>query len=305
MKFKSISRELIDVPEEYPAELDSVADDRDFQSIKENGIQQHLAVIAEAGRYVLIDGVRRFRFAGMLKHEAVPCDIHEVPEGEEPDTWRRTMRVILNFHRQDLIPSQKAEMASEVKRLYGLTDAQLGEKCGVSARTIRNWLAVKSFLPEIQRDLDDGKMNVGNTRVFVGLSEAGQRHVLEHHRRDLETLPPSAAHRLIRSTIAPSKHPEMYANATRAKGFVEAKKSTKRKGSSRKAFSKAQRQQLLSDYETRESEIRAMRAKSDKLEASIPAAQALTLVILRNEDLLAMVDEERRQMLRAFSEVVV
>src|SRR5690348_2086938 len=90
-------------------------DDVLFRSIRQGGIQQPLVVLAVGNSYQLIDGSRRLDAARALGLPKVPAVV-DVPSGEvDSESYGRRIRFILDEHRQDLLPSQKAELIVKLK----------------------------------------------------------------------------------------------------------------------------------------------------------------------------------------------
>src|SRR5437763_1663671 len=179
----------IEVPEKYRRRSDRVEDDKLRLSIERTGIQQPLVVsqIGE-GRYVLIDGCRRLEVAKYLKIPSVPCVIDEPPDGVPAEDYRDRIRFILDEHRQDLFPSQRAALIKTLMKNFKMNRKQVGEYLGVNATTIANWLIVDSYISEVAQAIDAGEITQHAARVFAGMTPKGQKHVWETHKEDIKRL---------------------------------------------------------------------------------------------------------------------
>src|SRR5437667_710495 len=116
---KFVKALAIHVPEKYRRHGNVVEDDKLRQSIERTGIQQPLVLSQISdGNYVLIDGYRRLEVARYLKMAQVPCVIDELPDGAPAEEYRDRMRFILDEHRQDLFPSQRAVLIKTLKKNF-------------------------------------------------------------------------------------------------------------------------------------------------------------------------------------------
>src|SRR5713101_5994783 len=140
----------IQVPEKYRRRGDLVENDKLCQSIQRTGIQQPLVVFqVGGGKFVLIDGFRRLEVARHLKLAKVPCVIDEAPKEIPAEEYRDRIRFILDEHRQDLSPSQRATLIKTLMKNFKMNKKQVGEYLGVDPTTVGNWLLVDSFIPEV------------------------------------------------------------------------------------------------------------------------------------------------------------
>lgn len=143
-------------------------------SIKQIGIREPLVVERKAdGKYMLIDGERRFRASKMLGLNEVPVIIEEKVGDFE--------RTVEQFHLQEMheawTPIEKAIALRNLAQTSGMKIEDLGKMVGLSAGTIKDFLAflqlaahkdfVKSELPlryatEIAMTANVAKKEVAN-----------------------------------------------------------------------------------------------------------------------------------------------
>jgi ParB family chromosome partitioning protein len=89
-----------------------------------------LAEGANAGKYEIIAGERRFRAARLAGLEEVPVLVREVP-----DEAAAAMALIENIQREDLNPLEEAQGLQRLVREFGLTHEQAAQ--AVAARAAR------------------------------------------------------------------------------------------------------------------------------------------------------------------------
>ena len=189
----------IHIPEKYRRPSNAVEDDKLRQSIERTGVQQPL-VVSNLGdeKYVLVDGYRRLQVARFLKFKDVPCVIDAIPSGVLPEEYRDRVRFILDEHRQDLFPTQRAILIKTLQKNFQMNNRQVGEYLGVDSTTIANWLMVDTYIPEVARAVDAGDITQHAARVFEGMTEKGQRKIWKTHREEIKNSSPEKLHRQLR-----------------------------------------------------------------------------------------------------------
>lgn len=297
------SRREITVPTWCRRESKAVRDDLTRKSILEFGIRQPLVLVPDAdGRILLADGLLRLEIAETEGISKLPYVLDEdCPDGTAPDDYARKIRFIVNFHRQDLLPSQKAEMIVELKGRYGMSNAQVAAYLGAAPDSITNWLAVKKYIAPVVEAMDSGRLTMQAARVFDGMTDEGQKAVWRAHGRDL--MSGSAGHKELRAKYAPGEYPRYYRQPELVANRL-ARKSGARKAVAR-GMSPADKTRLLKSFEVRELELREGEVELARLRREINASIAPIAAILRNEKLLALVPEAMREELRAFAESYV
>ena len=140
------------------------------ESIRAQGLIQPILVRpAEAGRYEIIAGERRWRAAAMAGLERVPVIVKDVS-----DRAALAMALIENIQREDLNP---LEQASGLKRLvdeFKLTHDEAAKAIGSSRSQASNLLRLLSLSPVIQALLADRRLDMGHARALLALDGARQ-----------------------------------------------------------------------------------------------------------------------------------
>lgn len=150
-----------------------------IKSVAQRGILQPITVQGDgAGRYLIITGERRFRAAQALELDTVPVIVVDLTEPE-----MRLDRVIENRQRQDLSDMEFADALEEIKEDLGarapnLTsnelDEHVGERLGISGRTVRSFIAMNHLPPEIKELLGPLRTEL-RTRGLARLRDLPER----------------------------------------------------------------------------------------------------------------------------------
>jgi ParB family chromosome partitioning protein len=134
------------------------------QSIREHGIVQPVVVrpSAEAGRYEIIAGERRWRAAQRAGLADIPVIIRDVN-----DRVALELAIIENVQRADLNPVEEALGYQQLIDEHSYTQADLGQVIGKSRSHVANTLRLLK-LPDVIRDmLVDGSLSAGHARTLV------------------------------------------------------------------------------------------------------------------------------------------
>lgn len=294
MKSASIALSEIVVLPFVTREFDKIADDRDTNSIRQSGIQQPLALVMHQGTPYLIDGLRRHRIAKLLRYGEVPCVLSKLPKDADLEAYVREWRFVLNNHRQDLSPSQKAEMVQKFKTEFGMKNKQVAAFLGMDPDSVTNWLAVTRYIPQVVKKLDAGELTMDAARVFVGMTPEGQKAVLKEHSEELQAGSGSLMKQVIRERYSPTEHPEFYVNPDRVKDTI-AKRSTKARP--RASLSSDEKRRQLTSLEMKEAEVRILNKEDADLKKRCAVAAPIVAAALRSEKVVAMLKERRPELL--------
>lgn len=127
------------------------------ESIDQEGILVPITVFEKDGRFVLVDGERRFRCARELGLEEVPALI--VPEKSEQDVLVQMFNIHLVREPWRDIPTAKAlaRVAADIKDREGSdpSDAKLRELTGLSIERVRRLRYVMTLPEEWQRYINE------------------------------------------------------------------------------------------------------------------------------------------------------
>ncbi len=106
-------------------------------SIKASGVLQPIVVrpAEEDGRYVLIVGERRLHASKLAGKDTIPAIVRRVSEQQAAE-----MTIIENLQRQDLSALEQAEAFRVLSEEFHLTQAQIGERIGLSRESVSNYM---------------------------------------------------------------------------------------------------------------------------------------------------------------------
>jgi ParB/RepB/Spo0J family partition protein len=299
-----VSTDHITVPEFVERPLNKVADSRDADSIKKSGIQQALIVVPDGNRLLLAKGLRRLRIARSLGLGKVPVIKALAPKGYDPEVYVRELRLALDMHRQDLLPSQKCSLVETLKERFNMTNKQVAAYLGIDADSVTNWLAVKGYIDPVKQALDAGRLTMQAARVFDGMTDEGQNAVLKKHEKELFTSAGGRTHKELRRMYPPEQFPTYYRKPELVAQRLSAK-GGKRKSKARPTITSQEKRRLSNSLEMREIELREGVLEEKRLKAEIMASIAPLSAILRNEKLRSMIPEEMGPELERFAEIYV
>jgi ParB family chromosome partitioning protein len=177
---KLIRVDQIDVPPGYERKSTLMEDDAVKRSIEKTGIQQPLSVVAlPSGRYGLIKGGRRLAIAQSLGLKTVPAVIDQLPPDTEPSAFQNRLRFILDEHRQDLFPSQRAALIRQLMSMFKMMQKDVAEYLGVDAGSVTNWMRIEDYHPEIVKAIDTGEITLHAARAFDRMKQESQPKVFK------------------------------------------------------------------------------------------------------------------------------
>ncbi|MEY4653755.1 MAG: putative chromosome partitioning protein [Pseudomonadota bacterium] len=144
------------------------------ESIKAQGIMQPILVRklaggANAGKYEIIAGERRFRAARLAGLDSVPVLVREVA-----DEAAAAMALIENIQREDLNPLEEAQGLERLIRDFGLTHEQAAQAVGRSRSAASNLLRLLNLADPVQTMLMAGDLDMGHARALLTLERAAQ-----------------------------------------------------------------------------------------------------------------------------------
>ena len=144
------------------------------ESIKSQGIMQpilvrRLAAGANAGKYEIIAGERRFRAAKLAGLSEVPVLVRDVP-----DQAAAAMALIENIQREDLNPLEEAQGLQRLIKEFGLTHEDAAQAVGRSRSAASNLLRLLNLADPVQTMLMAGDLEMGHARALLSLDKAAQ-----------------------------------------------------------------------------------------------------------------------------------
>ena len=144
------------------------------ESIKAQGIMQPILVRvvkagANAGKYEIIAGERRFRAAKLAGLSEVPVLVRDVP-----DQAAAAMALIENMQREDLNPLEEAQGLHRLIKEFGLTHENAAQAVGRSRSAASNLLRLLNLADPVQTMLMAGDLDMGHARALLSLDKAAQ-----------------------------------------------------------------------------------------------------------------------------------
>lgn len=139
-------------------------------SIKEFGIVQPLVVRKKGETFELVAGERRLRAAKLAGLANVPVVIKDYD-----DTKMMEIALIENIQRHDLNPIEEAQGLRRLMSEFKLTQEQVAEKVGRSRVAVTNILRLLNLPQEIQNEIINGTLTMGQAKQLLGLSKKEQQ----------------------------------------------------------------------------------------------------------------------------------
>jgi ParB/RepB/Spo0J family partition protein len=270
-------------------------------SIAKTGIQQPLVVLSVGDELRLVDGWRRLTIARELGLPKVPVVIHEVPKDREPEEYAGTLRFILDEHRQDLLPSQRAELLMKIKSMTGFGNPEMATFLGVNKESIRNWLDILHYDEAVVKLLDSATIALNTARVFVGMTHEGQRHILKKHRDELLAAGKKEQFaKKMRGLYPPDKYPAFYVDPKVTQKNLQIASSMRKKAKAAPAYDAAEKRRLLASVELKESELADNRLEIKETKEECILFAPVVNGILRHKTLRDMVPDTMIEELEIF-----
>jgi len=144
------------------------------ESIKAQGIMQPILVRqltegANAGKYEIIAGERRFRAAKLAGLDRVPVLVRDVP-----NEAAAAMALIENMQREDLNPLEEAQGLQRLIKEFGLTHETAAQAVGRSRSAASNLLRLLNLADPVQTMLMAGDLDMGHARALLSLDRTTQ-----------------------------------------------------------------------------------------------------------------------------------
>lgn len=283
----------------------SVAEDTTLErSIRDTGVQQPLVAVRIGDTLQVVDGGRRLIIAKRLGIPKIRVTIYDVPEDKDARAYPLELRFHLDQHRQDLLPSQRAQLLAKIKEAHGFGNTEMAAYLGVAAESIRNWLDPLNYVPEVIEVLDSGKITMNSARIFVGMTPHGQKYILKHH---IDELTGSGGKdglaTKLRRQYPPMKHRNFYENPEVIERNLDIAKQRRKAVQTRVSNTTAEeKKRLLGSIEMKKAEISANKEELAEIKEDINFAIPNIAAIFRNPKLLATVPKEILPQLEAFAD---
>jgi ParB family chromosome partitioning protein len=136
------------------------------ESIKVNGVVQPILVrpAEEPGRYILILGERRLHATRVAGRDVIPAIVRRVSEQQAAE-----MTIIENLQREDLSPLEQAEAFRVLSEEFKLTQAQIGERVGLSRESVANYMRLLRLPREVMQLLAEKRLTFAKAKELLKL----------------------------------------------------------------------------------------------------------------------------------------
>ncbi|MGE3819158.1 MAG: ParB/RepB/Spo0J family partition protein [Isosphaeraceae bacterium] len=161
-------------------EFDAESIGRLAVSLKTHGQQSPIIVApdaAEAGRYLIVAGERRWRAARLAGLETVEARV--LPAFPEDHAELATWQLIENCQRENLRPMEEAHAFTRLLEHKAWTSKRLAEELGLAPSTVTRSLALLRLPEDLAAQVDGGALKPAIARELARLSsEAAMRAIL-------------------------------------------------------------------------------------------------------------------------------
>ncbi len=140
-------------------------------SIKVNGVVQPIMVRPgdEEGRYILVLGERRLLASKKAGKTVIPAMVRRLSLQQAAE-----LTIIENLQREDLSALEQAEAFRVLSREFSLTQAQIGERVGLSRESISNYMRLLKLPREVMQLLAEKKITFGEAKELLKLENDDQ-----------------------------------------------------------------------------------------------------------------------------------
>jgi ParB family chromosome partitioning protein len=141
------------------------------ESIKANGVVQPIMVRPgdEDGRYILVLGERRLLASKKAGKTTIPALVRRVSLQQAAE-----MTIIENLQREDLSALEQAQAFRVLSQEFSLTQAQIGERVGLSRESIANYMRLLKLPREVMQLLAEKKITFGEAKELLKLENEDQ-----------------------------------------------------------------------------------------------------------------------------------
>jgi ParB family transcriptional regulator, chromosome partitioning protein len=140
-------------------------------SIKANGVLQPIVVrpAEEDGRYILILGERRLHASKLAGKDTIPALVRRVSVQQAAE-----MTIIENLQREDLSPLEQAESFRVLSEDFKLTQAEIGERVGLSRVSVANYMRLLRLPREVMQLLAEKRIKFAEAKELLKLEDNDQ-----------------------------------------------------------------------------------------------------------------------------------
>lgn len=150
------------------------------ESVREHGVVQPIVVTPKGDKYLIVAGERRWRAANKAGLIEVPCIVRSMN-----DQNRLEISLIENLQRHDLNALETATAYQKLRDQFNMTLEEIGKRLGgKSISAVSNTLRLLKLPKSVQKALFEGRLNEGQARPLIGLSEEAAEDIMERAIRE-------------------------------------------------------------------------------------------------------------------------
>jgi ParB family chromosome partitioning protein len=137
-------------------------------SIKANGVVQPIMVRPgdEEGRYILVLGERRLHASKKAGRTHIPALVRRVSLQQAAE-----MTIIENLQREDLSALEQAEAFRVLSKEFSLTQAQIGERVGLSRESVSNYMRLLKLPLLVMEQLAHKQIGFSEAKELLKLED--------------------------------------------------------------------------------------------------------------------------------------
>jgi len=137
-------------------------------SIKANGVVQPIMVrpSEDEGRYILILGERRLHASRKAGKTQIPAMVRRVSLQQAAE-----MTIIENLQREDLSALEQAEAFRVLSKEFSLTQAQIGERVGLSRESVSNYMRLLKLPVLVMEQLAHKQIGFSEAKELLKLED--------------------------------------------------------------------------------------------------------------------------------------
>lgn len=138
-------------------------------SIREKGVIQPIILTKapSGGKYMIIEGERRWRASGLAGKKTIPAVLRSADTPKE----RLELALITNAQREDLSPVELARAYAKLIEDYGYRQEDIGAVMGRSRSAVANRLRLLTLPEPVLIALEDKDITEGHARALLGLDD--------------------------------------------------------------------------------------------------------------------------------------
>jgi ParB family chromosome partitioning protein len=141
------------------------------ESIAARGVLQPILVrpAAEAGRFEIVAGERRWRAAQRAQLHRIPAIVRSFDEAGTAE-----VALIENVQRADLGPLEEADAYAALVERFGHKPEEVGKLVGKSRSHVSNLLRLRDLPESVRTHLEAGALTMGHARAIASSADAEQ-----------------------------------------------------------------------------------------------------------------------------------